>query len=228
MLARTPALSRDLRGALDETRKLVDQPSTKTTLQRLTHDLRLGQAAVAVRGSRPDGLQLLELLVHLLAERPLRQDQVGYSFRQALVNAPFGDQTVIPPPPLDVSGPVTLPGQAETPVAGYSGEQANGIAGSARRRTPGMFKPHDAADRPRQPVRALRPGRQRLPARPDRLHPRQTCESRASRESNPRVAVSDIPGSRGPTTLYWKRDGTRELRDTRIASHQPSGKIVNP
>jgi hypothetical protein len=46
--------------------------------------------------------------------------------------------------------------------------------------------------------------------------------------SNPSVAVSDIPGSRGPTTLYWKRNGTRELRDTRIAAHQPNGKIVNP
>ncbi len=35
VLARTPPLSRELRGALVQTRKLVDQPSTKTSLQRL-------------------------------------------------------------------------------------------------------------------------------------------------------------------------------------------------
>ena len=45
---------------------------------------------------------------------------------------------------------------------------------------------------------------------------------------NPSVGVNDIPGSRGPTTLYYgdnaiQPDGTvlREFRDTRVASRQP-------
>ena len=39
--------------------------------------------------------------------------------------------------------------------------------------------------------------------------------------SNPAFAVSNIPGAQGITDMYTNQNGTRELRDTRIASHQP-------
>ena len=39
--------------------------------------------------------------------------------------------------------------------------------------------------------------------------------------SNPSVAVADIPGSRGPTTLYFDENGDRTYRDTRVPSRQP-------
>ena len=38
---------------------------------------------------------------------------------------------------------------------------------------------------------------------------------------NPAYAVADLPGSRGPTTLFTNDAGQRELRDTRIPSRQP-------
>jgi hypothetical protein len=40
-------------------------------------------------------------------------------------------------------------------------------------------------------------------------------------KSNPAQGNPDIPGSRGITDIFYKQDGTRVLKDTRIASHQP-------
>jgi hypothetical protein len=40
--------------------------------------------------------------------------------------------------------------------------------------------------------------------------------------SNPSLAVSDMPGSRGPTTLFYTQDGTRQLRDTRVSGRYPN------
>ena len=38
---------------------------------------------------------------------------------------------------------------------------------------------------------------------------------------NPAYAVADLPGSRGPTTLFTNDAGERELHDTRVDSRQP-------
>ena len=38
---------------------------------------------------------------------------------------------------------------------------------------------------------------------------------------NPAYGVADLPGSRGPTTLFTNDAGERELQDTRIGSRQP-------
>ena len=38
----------------------------------------------------------------------------------------------------------------------------------------------------------------------------------------PGIAVGDLPGSLGPTTAYFQRDGSRVLRDTRVASRAPT------
>ena len=39
--------------------------------------------------------------------------------------------------------------------------------------------------------------------------------------SNPAVVRPDLPGDRGITSVYFNQDGTRALRDTRVASRQP-------
>ena len=39
--------------------------------------------------------------------------------------------------------------------------------------------------------------------------------------SSPTAAVADIPGSRGPTTVFFDEDGDRVLRDSRVPSRQP-------
>ncbi len=146
---------------------------------------------------------------------------MGYNFRQALVNTPQGSQTVIPPAPLPPI-PITVPGQTDTPLGGYSTQQANGIDA-----TSGKFDPHKLP---------ILHGNPYAPSGQDGsdCQPGQTgyilgnLRIKGQAKSNPAVAVSDIPGSRGPTTLYYNQDGTRVSKDTRIPSHQPSGKIVNP
>ena len=40
-------------------------------------------------------------------------------------------------------------------------------------------------------------------------------------KQNPAAIVSDLPGDRGVTDVFWKQDGTRILKDTRVASRQP-------
>ena len=67
--ARTPPLNRDLRKTLVELRRLVDQPKTKLSFQRLELTFDEAQAAPALGGPGADRLQLLELLVHELPRR---------------------------------------------------------------------------------------------------------------------------------------------------------------
>ena len=146
------------------------------------------------------------------------KDQVGYTFRQALTNYPFGDSTVDLPGPLPE---VTTPGEAEAPMAGYSGIQSNGKIGNGTAPSDGSvtyqsgeFAPYKTPDRLRpdlRPDRAepARPGLRRLPARPDRVsagRERRDHAARARQPSNPAIATPDYPGSRGPTTLYWGQD----------------------
>ena len=38
----------------------------------------------------------------------------------------------------------------------------------------------------------------------------------------PGIAIGDIPGSLGPTTAYFKPDGSRVLRDTRSPKRAPT------
>ena len=71
VLETSPPVNRRLREALRELGELVEQPSTRVTLMRLRRDVRAGDAARSLRRARPDRLQLLELLVHLLPERAL-------------------------------------------------------------------------------------------------------------------------------------------------------------
>ncbi len=43
-------------------------------------------------------------------------------------------------------------------------------------------------------------------------------------KSNPVEGIPNIPGSRGPTTLFTEQNGTRILKDTRIPAHQLTAK----
>ena len=39
--------------------------------------------------------------------------------------------------------------------------------------------------------------------------------------SNPGFAPTNLPGSRGPTTVFFHQDGTRDFVDTRVESRAP-------
>ena len=216
VLNRTPALNRDLRGAMLELRRLVQQPTTKVSLQRLRETF--GEAKPMLRWVVPSQTvcNYLNYWFTFLPESLSDRDQVGYNFRQALTSVPPGEEEV-------KLGPFefTVPGEVEAPMGGYSGLQANGKAG------PALDPPDGGEFRPTElPILHGNPyspagqrnadcqagqsgyvlGDLRIPGQP---------------ASNPTVGLSDIPGSRGPTTLFLNNAGNRELRDTRVRARQP-------
>jgi hypothetical protein len=152
----------------------------------------------------------------------------GYTFRQALTNYPLGDVNLH----LPVLGDLTLPGEVEAPMAGYSGIQSRGRVGGAGLPPDGPvtysnqdFAPYKVPitygpvygpagqNLPGQDFDDCQAGQAGLPL--GRLPlPGQPA-------SNPGIGVPDLPGSRGPTTLFWNQDSTREIRDTRVDSRQP-------
>jgi hypothetical protein len=102
----------------------------------------------------------------------------------------------------------------------YSGFQGNGRAGSATNQLGGVFKPfeipiaHGPAFGPTGQHNADCQAGQIGYTLGQDLVPGQS-------PSNPGDAVADIPGSRGPTTTFFEQNGTRVIRDTRVASRQP-------
>ena len=216
VLNRTPALNRDLRSALAELRRLVEQGTTKVSLQRLRETF--GEAKPLLRWVVPAQTvcNYFNYWTTFLPESLSDNDSVGYTFRQGLTNTPPG--------PIAVQlGPLTLtvPGEAQGPLAGYSGIQANGKAGPLPNPSDdGVFKPtelpilhgnpyspsgqKDADCQAGQTGYIL--GDLRIPGQPI---------------SNPTVGVSDIPGSRGPTKLFYEQGGVRTFKDTRVESRQP-------
>lgn len=210
VLARTPRLNRDLRDVLVELRRLVDQPSTGVALNRLVDTLETGRRLTEWVVPAQTVCNYFNYWFTFLPEAFSDRDQVGYNFRQTLVNAPLG--------PIGVHlGPITIeiPGEAQGPVGGYSGIQANG-----RSAINGMFNPHHLPILHANPYAPT--GQDGSDCQPGQTgYIKQELRVPGQPRSNPAVVVPDIPGSRGPTTLYWNNDGTREWRDTRVEERQP-------
>ncbi len=219
VLADSPATNRRLEGALRELNRLVSQPTTRLTLQRLGETFDSAQPLAAHVVPAQTVCNYWNYWFTLLPEHITERDQVGFQQRVVLINTPPGPVTVdtSPAPP----GQVTLPGEVEAPIGGYSGLGGNGRAGAAPNPAEeGIFKPfelpiqHDylydpagirgANCHPGQDGYIL--GQHFLPGQP---------------ASNPASIAFGVPGRRGPTTNYWHRDGTREVRDTRVPSRQP-------
>ena len=198
VLRRSVAMNEDLEAALGALNRLVSQPTTKVALQRLeeTFDLAKPLAKWVVPAQTVCNYwnYFWTYLPNGLSDR----DQVGYSFRQML--------TEMPPGP-----------EVESSPSGYAGAQSSGRQSEA---LGGKFEPYALPilnAHPYQPTgqrNADCQGGQFGYALGEGLVPGQD-------PSNPAYGVSDLPGSRGPTTLFTNDAGERELRDTRIASRQP-------
>ena len=216
VLNRTPALNRDLRSALAELRRLVEQGTTKVSLQRLRETF--GEAKPLLRWVVPAQTvcNYFNYWFTFLPESLSDRDQVGYNFRQALSNSPPGSEQV-------KLGPLTLnvPGEVETPLGGYSGLQANGKAGA-------VLDPPDGGEfRPTElPILHGNPYAPTGQKNAD-CQPGQTgnflgyLPIEGQPIDNPTVGLSDIPGSRGPTKLFYEQGGVRTFKDTRVESRQP-------
>ncbi len=216
VLARTPAVAVKLERSLAELETLVDQPSTLVSLLRLTDffDSALPLAAHVVPAQTV--CNYFNYFFGFVPATIAEEDQVGFTARQRALVVPTG--------PIHVgAGPaeVTLPGEAEASVGGYSGLRANGIAGVAPDpAAEGVFKPYEIpilhynAYGPSGQSDADCQAGQAGYVLGQRLVPGQPV-------SDPTAFYADIPGSLGPTTVFFNRNGKRVLHDTRVPSRQP-------
>ncbi len=218
VLASSVGTAGKLRRVFAQLLKTVRQPSTKITLQRLRDTFDEAKPLVNWVVPAQNVCNYWNYFFGYFGNALSDRDQVGYTFRQLAINAPLGSSTIS----LPVIGDVTIPGQAQAGLGGYSGIQSNGIAGALSPNA-GKFDPFST------------PITQGHPYGPTGQH-NADCQAGQSgyffgdlrlpgqAANNPAEGLPDLPGSRGPTTVFTKRDGTRILKDTRIASHQLSGK----
>jgi ABC-type transporter Mla subunit MlaD len=198
VLRRSPQMNRDLRGVLSEVNQLVSQPSTRLTLQRLgdTFDAAAPLAKYVVPAQTV--CNDWNYYFTFFAEAFSDPDQTGYAYRQVAAGAP---------PPFEV----------ESDVGGYAGATASGRAGALGG---GVFKPFElpiANAGPYMPA-----GQKHADCQlGQRGYPLGAAPAPGQPESSAANLTSDLPGSRGPTTVFWNDDQERELFDSRIDSRQP-------
>ncbi|HYH60489.1 MAG TPA: MlaD family protein [Solirubrobacterales bacterium] len=223
VLRRTVAMNRDLRSVLVELDNLIKQESTTVSLRRLRDTFDSAQHFSEWFVPAQTVCNYWNYWFTFLPEALSDRDQVGFSFRQALTNAPPG--------PIAIqAGPLTIdtPGETHGPVAGYSGVQALGqrgeVPGPDREFAPEtepIVHGHPFGPTGQKGTDADCQGGQTGYFQGQLPIPNQPA-------ANPSVGLADIPGSRGPSTLFYgedaiQPDGTvlREFRDTRVPSRQP-------
>jgi ABC-type transporter Mla subunit MlaD len=218
VLRRSPSMNIKLRNALRELDQLVAQPTTKLSLQRLeqTFDITEPFARTIVPAQT-----VCNYLGYWFTfwQASFVRDQVGYTWLQALSEFPLGEIS------FDVPGlgPQSLPGMVETPVGGYSGKQANGIAGPLPNPADeGVFKPYELPILNAPAYGPAGNGPDGADCQAGQIgYKLGELLAPGQDPANPGLAVSDLPGSRGPTTLFFNDDQERELYDSRVDSRQP-------
>jgi hypothetical protein len=195
VLAESPPVNRDLRDALHELNQLVTQPSTRVTLERLGDAFRTGRPLL--RWVVP-AQTVCNLPTYWTTHFPgalSEPSQVGMSLRQSIMGVPGA-------------------GRAEVNIGGYAGIGPNGKDGT------GAFKPYEV---PITNSHAYGPmGQHNADCQAGQIgYELGRLWVPGQRPSDPANRVSDLPGSRGPLTLFWDADGNRASVDTRIDSRQP-------
>ncbi|HET6831164.1 MAG TPA: MlaD family protein [Solirubrobacterales bacterium] len=227
VLARSAGTSRRLKGVFTELDRLVSEPATMSSLVRLGDLFDSAKPLAAHVTPAQTVCNYWNYLWTLLPEHLSERDSIGFSQRVSLIGTPQGPLTLN----LDLDGPgglppvaTTVPGPVETGLStgGYSGIQANGKygLGAPPPHTPGQFDPHEL------PILHAHPA---APTGQDGsdCQPGQTgyalgqLLADGQSPQNPAAVVADLPGDRGVTDVFWKQDGTRVLRDTRVESRQP-------
>ncbi len=219
VLRRSPSMNRKLQKVFVQLRDLVEQPSTKVTLERLgeTFDEATPLARYVVPAQTV--CNYWNYWFTLLPEHISEKDQVGYLQRVRSVNFPMGSGTLFVPP----NTTIPIPGEVKAGLGGYSGIQANAIAGQASP-NPGEFEPYELPilhGNPYGPTGQKGTGNDCQPGQTG--YPLGQYRVPGQGADNPTFGIPDIPGSRGPTTVFWDQNGKRELRDTRV-----SGRFPNP
>jgi ABC-type transporter Mla subunit MlaD len=193
-----PATNRRLRGALRELNQLVSQPTTKVALQRLGETFDAAKPLAKWVAPAQTVCNYWNYWFTFFAEAFSDPDPVGFAYRQVATGGP-------------------LPGETESSISGYAGTTASGRESAL---LGGQFKPFEL------PIGNAGPymptgqrdadcqfGQRGYPLGALPL-PGQPADSAAN-------LTSDLPGSRGPTTVFFNEAGERELVDTRNPNRAP-------
>jgi hypothetical protein len=215
VLRRVPELEPGLRASFAELGSLVERPETGSTLVRLG-DLFENLAPIAEYVVPAQTVcNYWNYFFAFVPGTIADDDQVGWNVRQRALLPPVGNLTF-----HGGGEELVIPGEALDSVTGYAGKPAAGIHGLAAGPDAGVFDPY---------TMPIQHGNPYGPTGQDG----DDCQSGqvgyvlgnlpvpGQPEESPSFIVSDIPGSRGPTTLFFNERSERELRDTRVRSRQP-------
>jgi ABC-type transporter Mla subunit MlaD len=231
VLNRTPSMNHKLRGVLVQLKKLVQQPATKTSFQRLQETFDTATPLAKWVAPAQTVCNYWNYDWTMLSEHLSDRDQIGFGQRVAIVGGTVGP---------------TESNFVQGPLSGYSGIQANGQTGSSgdplQGLPPNTFSPHtipilhgNASAPTGQPNNVIRNYAGKLGVSGYSTHyneapdcqPGQTgyplgnFPAPGQAPSNPGQVLSNLPGSRGISDVFWNKNGKRVINDTRIPSHQP-------
>ncbi|MBA2240882.1 MAG: MCE family protein [Solirubrobacterales bacterium] len=228
VLLRSPGLNKRLEDNFRAIRSLVSEPSTKLALERLGGLFDEVKPLARYIAPVQTTCNYVTYWGNFLSNAFSAKDSTGFTTRQTISTVPPGeerfDTSAIPdpPPPLPpIQNETVVPGEVETPIGGYSGLQANGRAGAALDPPDGgEFRPFEL---PILYAQGYAPTGQDGKDCQTGQNGYLLGQLRApgQRRNNPAIAVSNLPGSRGPTSLYWTKGGKRRIVDSRVASRQP-------
>jgi len=198
VLEESPPVNQRLEEVFGELDELVSQPSTGVTLGRLGETFRMAQPLVRHVAPAQTVCNYWNYWFTFLPGGLSERDNVGYSLRQMLTRFPASPA-------------------AEVGLGGYSGIAANGKAGPAGG---GEFRPYEIPMVNTHPYGAT--GQRDADCQPGQFgYPLGQLRVPGQPAFDPGNKVSDLPGSRGPTTAFWDANRERVLFDSRVPSRQP-------
>jgi len=231
VLNRTPPINQKLRRVMISLKKLVQQPSTKTSIQRLQQTFDTAKPLAQWVAPAQTVCNYWNYWFTMLPEHLTERDQVGFQQRIALVGG-----TVGPTEGNFVQGPLNA----------YSGIQANGQTKATgdplQGIPPNTFAPHNIpilhgntympTGQPNNVVRnyasklglsGYSPNYNEYPdcQAGQTGYPLGNFPAPGQPKWSPAQVLDNLPGSRGVTDVFFNQDGSRQLKDTRIPSHQP-------
>jgi ABC-type transporter Mla subunit MlaD len=224
-LNRTPPINAKLGDVFRQLRALIQQPSTKISLQRLKETFDSAKPLASWFAPSQTECNYWNYFFTLLPNGLSDRDHTGFSFRQSAIGAPLGQGQIV------LGGTqINQPAQAEAGLAGYSGIQSNGRLGAVPNPADaGKFAPFSSPilqGHPYGPTGQPFTRDANGGASPD-CQPGQSGyfygqdPLPGQGKGNPAEGNPDIPGSRGVTTAFWLQNGKRIQKDTRIKSHLP-------
>jgi hypothetical protein len=216
VLADSTATNRKLERALAALNRLVSQPATGVTLDRLEETF--GEAQPLAKFVTPSQTvcNYWNYWFTFLPEHLTERDSTGFQERVTILTVPQGPQHIGVGP-----AEVTVPGEVQTPLGGYSGVPADAKAGPVPDPSQeGVFKPRELPIL-HGPTYTIAGQRNSDCQRGQFGYPAGNLPVPGSPPDLPATVDGDYPGTLGPTTLFFDADQERDLADTRNPNRAP-------